>query len=151
MDKGFNDLFNDFLNNRNKPKKNSDTSRLRDEARKMIEMMMGLESAIPLEGMERTLDTNLGDPDEIESGFDGVLYFEKRIWHTPQGDIVKVIVTDDPKRLGGRVEEPKLVEKTLEEQLQEALEKEDYEKAAELRDKMNPAVEKPKKRTRKKE
>lgn len=135
MEKGFNDLFDDFFKNNNP---NDKHLRIRDEAKKMIEMMMRMETPTPPENMVKALDDNLGDPDEIESGFDGVLYFERRIWHTPHGDIVKVLVTDDLNKLNHKPEQPKIVEKSLEAQLQDAVESEDYERAALLRDKLTP-------------
>jgi excinuclease UvrABC helicase subunit UvrB len=91
-------------------------------------------------------DQNLGEPDEIENFQDGDLFFERRIWNTPTGQIMKLLVSDDPSKFIKQTQtqkvNKKVVEKTLEIQLQEAVEAEDFEKAAQIRDLINP----PKKR-----
>jgi protein-arginine kinase activator protein McsA len=57
------------------------------------------------------------------------MFFEKRIWHTKNGDFVKVIITDEPT-----LKTPLLPEKSLQEKLDEAVKNEEFEKAAILRD-----------------
>ena len=141
MDKSFDDLFNEFFG-----KKNDNFSKMREEARKIIEMLGNIHETNGSidENIERMMDQNLGEPDEVINFQDGELFFEKRIWHTPTGDFVKVIVTDKPLS----EEKPmikkskKVVEKPLQQQLDEAIANEDYEKAAQIRDLMNPPKKK---------
>lgn len=143
MDKSFDDLFNEFFG-----KKNDNFSKMREEARKIIEMLGNIHETNGSidENIERMMDQNLGEPDEVINFQDGELFFEKRIWHTPTGDFVKVIVTDKPLSKEKPVvkKSKKVVEKPLQQQLDEAIDNEDYEKAAQIRDLMNP----PKKRGR---
>jgi hypothetical protein len=137
MDKSFDDLFNEFLG---KPKMGE------EEVRKIIEMLGDIQetnSSID-ENVERMMDQNLGVPDEIINFQDGELFFEKRIWHNDAGDFIKVIVTDRPFSNEKAKSTNKVVEKPLQQQLDEAIAKEDYEKAAKIRDLINP----PKKRGR---
>ena len=89
--------------------------------------------------LEKQMDTTLGKPDRIETFSDGHLFFEKKIWSTPSGDIVKVIVSDRPFETNI----PTTVKiKSLQEQLDEAIANEDYLKAAEIRDLINPPKKK---------
>jgi excinuclease UvrABC helicase subunit UvrB len=81
--------------------------------------------------LDKKMELTLGKPDRIETYSDGIFFFENRVWHTPNGDIVKLIVSDNPNNL----KEP---EKSLQEQLDEAIANEEYEKAAQIRDLMNP-------------
>jgi len=136
MDKTFDDLFNDFLKN-NKPKKNQNQSRiknedspneeLRNDIKNIIDMVTNLSGAID----EEQIDSKLGKPDKIEHYNEGNVFFEKRTWYMEQGELVKIVITDDPTLNL----QPKT--KTLQEELDEALAEEKYEKAAEIRDRMN--------------
>lgn len=141
MDKSFDDLFNEFFGKKNKGF-NDQFSKMREEARKIIEMLGNMHESNGSidENIERMMDQNLGEPDEVINFQDGELFFEKRIWHTPTGDLVKVIVTDRPFSNEKTKVKPtkKIVEKPLQQQLDEAIAKEDYEKAAKIRDLMNP-------------
>jgi len=94
----------------------------------------------PMEGFEKDLG-DLGEPDEIETFSDGDITWEKHTWHTPTGSIGRVEIKGDidgeippdilSKIMSGGSRKKK---KTLEERLQDAVEAEDYKKAAELRD-----------------
>ena len=94
MDKSFDDLFNEFFGKKNKGM-DDQFSKMREEARKIIEMLGNIHESNGSidENIEHMMDQNLGNPDEIINFQDGDLFFEKRIWHTPTGDLVKVIVT----------------------------------------------------------
>lgn len=83
--------------------------------------------------MEKKMDNKLGKPDKIEFFSEDGLFYEKRTWHTPNGDMVKVIVSDDPTMMPP----PPKAEKPLQQQLNEAVENEEFEKAAAIRDKIN--------------
>lgn len=133
--KTFDDLFNEFFKRNNiKPEDNLGDA-IRDEAKKMIDMLSNFSQFQNIDDLEdeieKTIDS-LGKPDKIEFFNEGEMFFERRTWHTPKGDLVKLIVSDDPSLINT----PKF-EKPLEEQLKEAVENEEYEKAAAIRDKMN--------------
>jgi excinuclease UvrABC helicase subunit UvrB len=129
MDKTFDDLFNEFLKRNKEIIGDDTTSTFKNEAKKLIDMIKNFESVG--DELDKKMDLTLGKPDRIETYSDGILFFENRVWHTPNGDIVKVIILDNPNNL----KEP---EKSLQEQLDEAIANEEYEKAAQIRDLMNP-------------
>jgi hypothetical protein len=136
--KTFDELFNEFFKRNNiKPEdKISDT--LRDEAKKMIDILTKIKNldedihSID-EEIEKSIDEELGKPDKIEFFNEDNLFYERRIWHTPNGDLIKLLISDDPTLINA----PKF-EKPLQEQLDEAVAEENYEKAAAIRDRMNP-------------
>ena len=68
-------------------------------------------------------DMDLGEPDETTQFKDGIFLFNKMIWHTDKGTIVKVEMVNDEYK-----------PKSLQEQLDEALSNEDYDKAIKIRD-----------------
>jgi DNA replication initiation complex subunit (GINS family) len=144
MGKSFDDLFNEFFNR--KPKTNEEIAKIREEEKKFFENLSNFIESKKDESLEKMFDQNLGEPDEIENFQDGDLFFERRIWNTPTGQIMKLLVSDDPSKFIKQTQtqkvNKKVVEKTLEIQLQEAVEAEDFEKAAQIRDLINP----PKKR-----
>jgi hypothetical protein len=110
--------------------------------------------------MSEKLDMELGDPDEINRYTDGHLYYEEKIWDNEDGRIIKTSVSDEPFDDGLKYEfrtEDEINmqfdlesydevfeinketpnEKSLEEQLDEAIENEEYEEAARIRDLIN--------------
>jgi hypothetical protein len=133
MDKSFNELFDDFFKrNKIRPEDGMDDS-IKDEILKMIDMLSkfnDVEMNEDFEDLEKEIDEEFGKPDKVEFYNENELFIEKRIWYTPDGELVKLIVSDDPSLLS----KPK---KTLEQQLKEAVESEDYEKAALIRDQIN--------------
>ena len=144
MDKTFDELFEDFFNRKPKKTKRKIKSRenefesldemIKRDIKKLIDSIdKNLE---PLnnasEEMEKLIDAELGNPDKIEFYNDGDMFFEKRIWHTPKGDLIKVIVRDEPKLYN-----PPTPKKSLQEQLNEAVANEEFEKAAAIRDEIN--------------
>jgi excinuclease UvrABC helicase subunit UvrB len=139
MDKNFDDLFNEFFGKKNNLFEDR-SSKMRDEAKKIIEMLENFSKTNGSidENIERMMDQNLGVPDEVVNFQDGELFFEKRIWHTPTGDLVKVIVTDKPFLNEKTKPTKKVSEKPLQQQLDEAVANEEYEKAANIRDLINP-------------
>lgn len=94
----------------------------------------------PLDTFEQDL-SELGEPDEIETFTDGDITWEKHTWHTPTGSIGKVEIKADfdgelPPDILSRIMSggSRKKKKSLEEQLAIAIEEEDYEKAADIRD-----------------
>ena len=135
----FDDLFNEFLG---KNEENDDF--LTNETKKIIDMIESFKNINPdgtytgaeLDKLDDELDDKLGEPDNIEYSTDGEMYFEKRMWYKASGVIIKTLISDEPLE--------KIPELSLQEQLQKALDVEDYELAAELRDKIKKAIAKEK-------
>ncbi len=145
--KTFNDLFNEFIKNRKTNPSQDIFDILKNEAKSILEK---LESGEELsnheidEETEKEFDMSLGEPDSIEYYDDGELYYERRTWHTKKGDLVKLIVSDVPLVKETPTPKKRKTSKEkiedLERQLNEAVENEDFEKAAVLRDKINKNV-----------
>lgn len=138
MDKSFNDLFDDFFKrNKIRPEDGMNDS-IREELMKMIEMLSkfnNIEMNEEFETFEDEIDDGLGKPDKVEFYNEGELFIEKRIWYTINGEVIKLIVSDDPSLI--QYSKPT---KTLEEQLQEAVEAEEYERAALIRDQIKNSM-----------
>ena len=139
MDKTFNELFDDFFKRNNINNDNIDDS-IKDTAKKMIDMLMNSNNISDVhEDIEKEMDAKLGKPDKIEFFNEGNLFFERRIWHTENGDIQKLTYSEDPTLIIS----PKQV--NLEEELNKAIAAEEYEKAAAIRDEIKKRNKKPRK------
>ena len=132
MDKTFNELFDEFFK-RNNTKPNDTLSDVaKDNAKQVIDMLTHSKDIENIdESTEKEIDEQLGKPDKIEFYNEGPVFFERRIWHTPNGDLVKLIVTDEPT-----LKATPVPEKELKLQLDEAVAAEQFEKAAAIRDEM---------------
>jgi hypothetical protein len=143
----FDDLFNEFLGKNDKNDKDDDF--LINETKKIIDMIESFKNINPdgtytgaeLDKLDDELGDKLGEPDNIEYSTDGEMYIEKRMWFKPSGVIIKTLISDEPLE--------KKPELPLEQQLQNALELEDYELAADLRDKIKKAIAKEKRNAKK--
>lgn len=84
------------------------------------------------------IDETLGTPDRVEYHEEDGLYIKKSVWLVGGGEMVKMVISDIPfnKEDGSHGK----IEKSLEEQLEDALKNEDYETAANLRDELNKIV-----------
>jgi excinuclease UvrABC helicase subunit UvrB len=134
MAKNFDDYFNEFFDDfsdENSPEE------IKKEALKIIEMLKNLDDSIGNidEEAEKSIDDELGEPHEIQYYMENNLYFEKKIWHCKEGEMVKLTVSDKPIKTEENI-------KSLEEQLDEAVKNEDYETAAAIRDLINPPKKK---------
>jgi hypothetical protein len=110
----FDELFNEFFNEDTKNK----------EFKKIINALTNY----TLGDIGTT--SELGVPDEIiETQKDNLLY-KKMIWNQPNGQLIKLEVSEIPQKV------KKPAKLTLQQQLDKALEVEDYALAIELRDKM---------------
>ena len=87
------------------------------------------------------LDIKLGKPDKVEYYNEGDMFFTKKTWITPIGEIIKTTISEDDTLM------PAPSEKTLEEKLEEAVADENYEKAAAIRDEIKKRKRKNKKNT----
>lgn len=136
----FDDLFNDFFN-----RKKMVSNPLHDEIKKLIETVANFKKIQNDAKLEQEIDKELGKPSQIEEIVEDGLLYKKLTWFTPYGHFVKIVVSDaeeanhEPKKPTRRVKE-----KSLEEQLKEAVEAENYELAIQLRDQIKSAS-KPKK------
>jgi len=74
--------------------------------------------------IDGNIEDSLGEPHKVDSYFDGVRFHEQHTWHTPFGDVIKHIIS----------EEEFDSEIPLEVQLEDAIATENYERAAEIRD-----------------
>ena len=134
----FDELFDSFFNNnekkgkkRGRPKKEESYN---EKAKKIIDSLQNFSEITDVD-RQHQIDNELGEPHEINLFKADGLYFKRSIWNTEDGDIVKLEVSD----------EPFAEKKSLEELLSEALEEENYEKAAEIRDEIKKIEKKQKK------
>ena len=80
--------------------------------------------------MNREIE-KLGKPDIIELYMEDEIYFKKSVWYTDMGDIIKTEISEKPFDMEGILDDDDLLT-----QLDNAVSDENYEKAAELRDKI---------------
>ena len=143
MGKTFNELFDEFFKKDDGEVGNSD---------KINNILSNLTSLTEIsDDTEKILDDSLGEPDSIQKLSNGHMVFEKKIWHTEKGDLIKIVVIEEENKtdlINEKSFEKQLKEaldfvfidsepinvKSFDEQLEEAIEKEEYEKAAEIRD-----------------
>jgi len=131
--KTFNELFDDFFKRNDIKPEDSIGDDISNEAKKLFEMLSNINDDEDIsEVIENTFDETLGKPNKIEFFNEDELFFERRTWHTENGDLIKLLVSDDPSF--GKM--PKIT-KSLKEQLNEALQNEDYEKCAILQAEMD--------------
>ena len=137
----FDELFNDFFNNGDKPKKRGvgrpkkvKEDSFEEKAKKIIDSLSTMKEITDVD-KQFQIDNELGEPHEINLFEADGLFFKRSIWNTEDGDLVKLEVSDIP------FEE----NRTLEELLAIALEEEEYETAAEIRDEMKKIEKKTKK------
>lgn len=129
----FDDLFNDFFKRNNIRPEDRINDGMKNHAKRMIDMLSHFSELTDDDRLEKQIDEQFGKPDKIECYNEGDLFIERRTWHTSQGDIIKTIVSDDPTM----VRQAPMTISMLENKLQEALENEEYEKAAAIRDEIS--------------
>lgn len=77
------------------------------------------------------MEADLGKPDKVERFVEDGFTFEKKTWHKEKGDFVLVEMVENPIN----VKKKHIVkQKSLEERLQDAINDENYELAAKIRD-----------------
>lgn len=134
MSDKFDDLFNEFLGNDlnsdkprgKKPKSSDSDGTINNLIKKIVKDVTN--------GMDigNYVDNDLGEPSEIRYYEEDGLYFTETTWETEIGLVKKTIVSNLP--LDGYENNNTKIEVSLEEQLEEAIVNEEYEKAAKLRD-----------------
>lgn len=125
---GFDELFDKFFGNR----KND------DKKNKIDDLINQLNNFKDITGKDINEDKELGEPDIVEQYTkDGVTY-EKKTWDIDGGKIVKVEIKSEKSNsitgLPTTIRPSRFKQSSLEEQLEYAINIEDYEKAVELRD-----------------
>lgn len=140
----FDDLFNQFFGGERNKKNNEgkeplDFNKAKDEnIKKLIEMISNMEEITDMETAGQ-IDEQLGEADRVEYYEEDGMYFEKKTWKVVGGEMVKVLMSDEPF---DKKEESTL---TLQEQLEEAVKNEEYEIAANIRDAIKKEERKQKK------
>ena len=127
--KSFDDLFNEFFKRKN-------ANPIHDELKRIIEAMTNFKK---IDNIEDNLGDELGEPSEVEELIEDGLLFKKLTWNTSHGKFVKIVVSDVQPS-----DEP-AKELNLEEQLQMAVDSEDYDLAIKLRDQIKAKKKKLKK------
>jgi hypothetical protein len=129
MDK-FDDLFDDFMNNLGNNKKDKDKNLINDIFDKFSDLN-SFDKDLIIDGLNETL----GEPDKLENYEENGVYFQKQIWNTKHGQVIKTILSDVPfSKEKSRRREIKI---PLEVQLETAVKEENYELAVKLRDRIN--------------
>lgn len=137
MKKTFYEFIRKFFNKKQPP--NVDTA-IKNEMKKIIEVLSNIRTVSDVDDeIQREIDRSLGMPHKIEFFTENDLTYEKTIWHTPDGDIVKITVHHQPITPVCSVNMvidsfAPLDDKSLEEKLADAVKEERYETAARLRD-----------------
>ena len=140
----FDDLFNQFFGGERNKKNNEgkeplDFNKAKDEnIKKLIEMISNMEEITDMETAGQ-IDEQLGEADRVEYYEEDGMYFEKKTWKVVGGEMVKVLMSDEPF---GKKEETTL---TLQEKLELAVKNEEYEIAANIRDAIKKEEKKQKK------
>jgi len=132
MGKTFNELFGDFFKRNSINPNDKLTESEKNKAKQLLDLLSrGNDIHNVGDDQEKEMDEKLGKPDKIEFFNEGNTFFERRIWHTPMGDIEKLTFTNDPSLIIA------LQPTDLKKQLDDAVENEEFEKACQLRDLIN--------------
>lgn len=129
MDK-FDDLFDDFMNNEENNKKDGNENLFNHLFDKWANLNP-LDKDLIIDGLNETL----GEPDKLENYEENGLYYQKQIWNTKHGQVIKTILSDVP--LNKEKSKKREFKIPLEVQLETAVKKEEYELAAKLRDRIS--------------
>jgi protein-arginine kinase activator protein McsA len=124
----FDELFNDFMGD---GANNKDESS--DIMANLFKKLSNLNS-FDKNGMMEELNESLGEPDEFKNFEENGVFFQKQIWNTKHGQVIKTIISDVP--FVKQKTETKKTRVSLEVQLLNAVKEENYELAAKLRDRI---------------
>jgi excinuclease UvrABC helicase subunit UvrB len=129
MDK-FDDLFDAFMNNGDNNKKDENKNLFNDIFDKWSDLN-GLDKDLIIDELNETL----GEPDKLENYEENGVYFQKQIWNTKHGQVIKTILSDVP--FNKEKSKKREIKIPLEVQLETAVKNEEYELAAKLRDRIS--------------
>ena len=125
----FDELFNDFMG--------EDSNKKRDDGADIMGNLFNKLSSLnnfDKNGLMNDLDHSLGEPDRFENFEKNGFYFQKQIWDTKHGQVIKTVISDVPFK--GTKSETKKTRIPLEIQLETAVKEENYELAVKLRDRI---------------
>jgi hypothetical protein len=153
----FNDLFDAFFGSGNTNNDSSDSKS--DRSKKLIDIINSINRLGPKDpsdeeasGLNHELEENLGEPDKVEYYIEDDMFFEKKTWEREEGKIIKTIMSDEPFDAQDHIvipTEPLFKELSLDEQMTFAIECENYELAAEIRDRIKKETAKAKRLAKK--
>lgn len=126
----FDELFNDFMND---GRNNNNKDESADIMANLFKKLSNLNS-FDKNGMMEELNESLGEPDEFKNFEENGVFFQKQIWNTKHGQVIKTIISDVP--FAKQKSEAKKTRVPLEVQLLNAVKEENYELAAKLRDRI---------------
>jgi len=126
----FDELFNDFMND---GRNNNNKDESPDIMANLFKKLSNLNS-FDKNGMMEGLNESLGEPDFFKNYEENGVFFQKQIWNTKHGQVIKTIVSDVP--FAKQKTEAKKTRVPLEVQLVNAVKEENYELAAKLRDRI---------------
>ena len=128
----FDELFDSFFNSGKKKIRKGRGNKLKNDdvnerVKNIIDSLSNFQE-ITDKNVEEELDIEMGEPNQVQYFEDGGMYFKRSIWEIKdKGELIKLEVSDLPF-------EESIPKKSLEELLVDAIEEENYEKAAEIRD-----------------
>lgn len=126
----FDELFNNFMND---GRNNNNKDESADIMANLFKKLSNLNS-FDKNGMMEELNESLGEPDEFKNFEENGVFFQKQIWNTKHGQVIKTIVSDVP--FAKEKNEVKKTRIPLEVQILNAVKEENYELAAKLRDRI---------------
>ena len=133
----FDSLFNDFMNDKSNNKKN-EAENFMDKLFNKLNDNGDISDRDIFDHIKalKDFDSSLGEPDKVESYEEDGMYYQKRIWETQHGKIIKTVISDVPFSKSKSKPETKKPRIPLEQQLETAVKEENYELAAKLRDRI---------------
>lgn len=121
----FDDLFNDFMGEESNKKRDDSSDMMANLFKKLSNNNNGI---------MKEFDHKLGEPDKVEDFEENGIYFQKQIWNTKYGQVIKTVISDVPfKQTKSTTKKTRV---PLEIQLETAVKEENYELAVKLRDRI---------------
>jgi protein-arginine kinase activator protein McsA len=124
----FDELFNDFMNDGTNNEGESS-----DIMSNLFKKLSNLNS-FDKNGMIEEINESLGEPDDFKNFEKNGVFYQKQIWNTKHGQVIKTVISDVP--FAKEKTETKKTRIPLQFQLLDAVKEENYELAAKLRDRI---------------
>lgn len=132
----FDDLFNDFMGDGSNKKRSESDDMMTNLFKKLGSLgKMGDGDFIEQLKSLKAFDSTLGEPTKVISYEEDGVYYQKKIWETKHGQIIKTMISDVP--FSEKKDKAKKTRVPLELQLETAVSEENYELAAKLRDRIS--------------